>query len=49
MKPIERLRALDAEAKLVEHIGAMLGWDQETYMPSAAIDERSDQLASWSR
>ncbi|PKL07986.1 MAG: carboxypeptidase [Spirochaetae bacterium HGW-Spirochaetae-7] len=45
MKPIERLRALDAEAKLVEHIGAMLGWDQETYMPSAAIDERSDQLA----
>lgn len=45
MKPIERLRALDANARLIEHIGAMLGWDQETYMPSAAIDERSDQLA----
>lgn len=45
MKPIERLRALDAEAKLLEHIGAVLGWDQETYMPEGAIDERADQLA----
>jgi len=45
MKPIERLRKLDAEAKLLEHIGAALGWDQETYMPSGAIDERADQLA----
>ncbi|MBU0929166.1 MAG: carboxypeptidase M32 [Spirochaetes bacterium] len=45
MKPIERLRALDAESKLLEHIGAALGWDQETYMPSGAIEERADQLA----
>ncbi|PKL23606.1 MAG: carboxypeptidase [Spirochaetae bacterium HGW-Spirochaetae-3] len=45
MKPIERLRALDAEAKLLEHIGAILGWDQETYMPEGAINERADQLA----
>lgn len=45
MKLLDRLRTIDAEAKLIEHIGAMLGWDQETYMPSAAIDERADQLA----
>jgi len=45
MKSIERLRALDSEAKLLEHIGAVLGWDQETYMPEGAIDERADQLA----
>lgn len=45
MKLLDRLRAIDAEAKLIEHIGAMLGWDQETYMPSSAIDERADQLA----
>ena len=45
MEAIERLRALDSEAKCIEHIGAVLGWDQETYMPAAAIDERADQLA----
>jgi carboxypeptidase Taq len=45
MKAIQRLRALDSEAKTMEHIGAILGWDQETYMPAAAIDERADQLA----
>jgi len=45
MTSIERLRDLDREAKLVEHIGAALGWDQETYMPPAAIDERAEQLA----
>lgn len=45
MKAIERLRALDVEANVVEHIGALLGWDQETYMPPGAIDERAEQLA----
>lgn len=42
---MERLRTLDGEAKLITHIGAVLGWDQETYMPPAAIEERGDQLA----
>jgi carboxypeptidase Taq len=27
------------------HIGAILGWDQETYMPPGGIEERSEQLA----
>ena len=45
MEAIEQLRTLDSEAKTIEHIGAILGWDQETYMPAAAIDERADQLA----
>lgn len=45
MKAIERLRTLDGETRLVEHIGATLAWDQETYMPSGAIEERADQLA----
>ncbi|MDX9897991.1 MAG: carboxypeptidase M32 [Spirochaetia bacterium] len=45
MKPIQKLRALDTESRLLSHIGALLGWDQETYMPSGAIEERADQLA----
>ena len=40
-----RLIELDREHTLVAHIGAILGWDQETYMPSKAIEERADQLA----
>lgn len=42
---IERLKELDRERKLVGHIGALLGWDQETGMPAAAVDERAEQLA----
>ena len=44
-KELERLSELDRELSLVAHIGALLGWDQETYMPSKAVDERSDQIA----
>ncbi|HEY9055317.1 MAG TPA: carboxypeptidase M32 [Rectinemataceae bacterium] len=42
---IARLAALDKERTLLSHIGALLGWDQETYMPRAAVDERAEQLA----
>jgi carboxypeptidase Taq len=45
MEALERLRTIDGEAKLVRHIAGVLGWDQETYMPPAAIEERGDQLA----
>lgn len=45
MKALEKLRILDSRAKLLEHIGALLGWDQETYLPEGAIAERADQLA----
>ncbi|WP_018525740.1 carboxypeptidase M32 [Alkalispirochaeta alkalica] len=43
--PLEELKALDREARLLEHSGAVLSWDQEVYMPPAALDERADQLA----
>ncbi len=42
---LERLVALDREQVLVAHIQAVLGWDQETYMPPKAIEERAEQLA----
>ncbi len=45
MNKLERLRELDSEARLVVSIGSVLGWDQETYMPPAAIDERAEQLS----
>ncbi|SIQ75019.1 carboxypeptidase Taq [Alkalispirochaeta americana] len=43
--PLEELKALDREARLLEHSGAVLSWDQEVYMPPAAVEERADQLA----
>ncbi len=44
-KNIERLRKVSSEIMLLKHTIAMLGWDQETYMPPAAIEERSEQLS----
>jgi len=44
-KETQRLIELDREHTLIAHIGALLGWDQETYMPPRAIEERSSQLA----
>ncbi|HOX30714.1 MAG TPA: carboxypeptidase M32 [Spirochaetales bacterium] len=44
-KEIERLVELDREVKLLAHMGAVLGWDQETYMPPMAIGERAEQIA----
>lgn len=44
-KETARLIELDRAHTLVAHIGAVLSWDQETYMPPRAIEERSDQLA----
>jgi carboxypeptidase Taq len=42
---IQRLKERDREIQLLNHTSAVLGWDQETYMPRRAIDERSAQLA----
>ena len=44
-KEVERLVGLDREIRLLMHIGAVLGWDQETYMPPKAVEERAEQLA----
>lgn len=42
---LAELRALDREARLLEHTAAILSWDQETGMPEGAVEERSEQLA----
>ncbi len=42
---LDRLRTLDREIRLLTHSMGLLTWDQETSMPDAAIDERSEQLA----
>ena len=34
-----------SQSKLLENRGAALGWEQETYMPRVAIEERADLLA----
>ncbi len=44
-KALRLLHSLDHEIRLLEHSVALVEWDQETYMPSAAIDERSEQIA----
>lgn len=42
---LERLHKIDQEIKHLGQISALLQWDQETYMPSAAVEGRSEQLA----
>lgn len=39
------LRKNDSEIQLLTHTAAVLSWDQETYMPEGAVDERAKQLA----
>jgi carboxypeptidase Taq len=43
--PYEQLIALTREANLVASTMALLGWDQETMMPSKGLEHRSLQLA----
>jgi carboxypeptidase Taq len=45
IEAMNKLIALDRERTLLSHIGALLGWDQETYLPEAGLDERAEQLA----
>ncbi len=45
VEAMKKLISLDRERNLLGHIGALLGWDQETYLPEAALDERAEQLA----
>ncbi|MDB6079992.1 MAG: Carboxypeptidase Taq [Akkermansiaceae bacterium] len=42
---IDRLRALARERALVSSSAAVIGWDQETYMPDDGYPWRADQLA----
>jgi carboxypeptidase Taq len=42
---LQELKKIDREVYLIKHAQAVLGWDQETYLPPKGIDERSEQLA----
>ncbi|MDX9826846.1 MAG: carboxypeptidase M32, partial [Spirochaetia bacterium] len=42
---MKKLISIDRERGIIAHISALLGWDQETYMPESGIEERSEQLA----
>jgi carboxypeptidase Taq len=42
---LHQLKKYDKEIKLLIHCRALLDWDQETYMPVKAIDERAEQIA----
>lgn len=44
-KALKQLREIDKEIVLLAHTAALLGWDQETYMPAKALYERSEQIA----
>ena len=44
-KALKQLRQIDKEIVLLAHAASLLGWDQETYMPTRALQERSEQIA----
>jgi len=46
---LDRLREALGEVADLERAGAVLQWDQETYMPSGGVDDRANQLATLSR
>ncbi len=43
--PYDQLRELCRKASVVGSIQALLGWDQEAYMPAGGADARADQAA----
>jgi len=46
---INKLKAIQAEVTDIEHAGALLGWDQVTYMPRGGAEDRGNQLATLSK
>jgi carboxypeptidase Taq len=42
---LEKLFALDRERVYLSRAAAVLRWDEETYMPPLAVEERAEQLA----
>jgi carboxypeptidase Taq len=43
---LKQLKTLLAEVADLEHAQALLGWDQQTYMPQGANESRGNQLAT---
>jgi len=46
---LQRLKELLGEVADIRRAAAVLGWDQETYMPSGGAAQRGQQLATLSR
>jgi len=46
---LERLKTLLAEVADLNYAAALLGWDQQTYMPPGGAEARGNQLATLSR
>jgi len=42
---LAELRALDKEIVLLEHIAALLEWDEETQMPAKGLEGRTEQIS----
>src|SRR5437764_1883433 len=49
VKGMERLRELLAEVFDLQHAAALLGWDQDTYMPAGGVRNRAEQVATLRR
>lgn len=45
LEALQKLKDLDHRIRTVQQIAAVLGWDQETYLPEGAVEDRSRQLA----
>lgn len=48
-KKLQKLKELVYEINDINMAAAVLGWDQETYMPHGGINDRSDQLSTLSK
>jgi carboxypeptidase Taq len=46
---LTQLKSILAEVSDLNHVAALLGWDQQTYMPSGGSVDRGNQLATISR
>lgn len=48
-KKLQKLKDLIYEINDINMAAAVLGWDQETYMPQGGINDRADQLSTLSK
>lgn len=46
MQALEQARSIMQKVKDLGAVSAVLGWDQETYMPTAGIEARAEQIAT---
>ena len=49
MQEMERLQSHLGEIKALAEAAAVLGWDQQTYMPAGGAESRAAQLSALSR